>query len=340
VAACSNSGGCGTIGGIGLSPEALDAQIKAVKALLRSPDLPFGVDLLLPKVGEGAKKTNKDYTGGKLGELLDVVINNQVPLFVCAVGVPPKWACEKLHQHGIVVMNMVGDPRHVAKALEVGCDMICAQGTEGGGHTGDIASMVLIPQCVEKCRGAVNFFGQPVGIIGAGGIYNGHGIAAVLALGAVGVWIGTAFLCAEECNIESGYQQKIIQSSAADTVVQRYYSGRTMRVISNAWVEKWRGKDPEAQAMLAEGQLPSLHDLAAGGNITVEHVTGSLLFPGDMPVDRKGQESSFNADFAPMLAGQAIGGITSVRPVADIMSEMMNQAISVLRSQPTMIARL
>jgi NAD(P)H-dependent flavin oxidoreductase YrpB (nitropropane dioxygenase family) len=127
VAAASNAGGIGTIGAIGLSPDGLRQQIIATKALLDSPGLPFGVDLLLPKVGAGAKKTNKDYTGGKLGELLDIVIEHEVPLFVCAVGVPPKWACEKLHAHGIFVMNMVGDPRHCRNALEAGCDAICAQ---------------------------------------------------------------------------------------------------------------------------------------------------------------------------------------------------------------------
>ena len=95
VAAASNCGGIGTIGAIGLSPEGLKKQIEETKALLREPGLPFGVDLLLPKVGKGAKKTNKDYTGGKLGELVDIVIESGASLFVCAVGVPPKWESER-----------------------------------------------------------------------------------------------------------------------------------------------------------------------------------------------------------------------------------------------------
>ena len=127
VAAASNAGGIGTIGAIGLSPEGLRAHIAATKSKLADPSLPFGVDLLLPKVGKGAKKTNKDYTNGKLDELLDIVIEMHVPLFVCAVGVPPKYASERLHKHGIVVMNMVGDPRHCTKAMDAGCDIICAQ---------------------------------------------------------------------------------------------------------------------------------------------------------------------------------------------------------------------
>merc|ERR1712070_1042278 len=101
-------------------------------------------------------------------------------------------------------MNMVGDPRHVEKAVQAGCDLICAQGTEGGGHTGEISTMVLLPLCVEQVRGRRNYFGSEVGILAAGGIYDGKGMAAAFALGAIGVWIGSAFLVASETNIESG----------------------------------------------------------------------------------------------------------------------------------------
>eukprot|EP00947_MAST-08B_sp_MAST-8B-sp1_P000905 g905.t1 len=340
VAAASNCGGIGTIGAIGLSPEGLKKQIEETKALLREPGLPFGVDLLLPKVGKGAKKTNKDYTGGKLGELVDIVIESGASLFVCAVGVPPKWVCDKLHEHDIVVMNMVGDPRHCRKAIEVGCDVICAQGTEGGGHTGEIATMPLIPLCVEEVQGHKNHFGLPITIVAAGGIYNGRGLAASLSLGASGAWVGTAFLCAEECNVERGYQEKIIASTAADTVVQRYYSGRTMRVIKNPWVAKWKAKDEEARELLDQGMLPSMMDMGEDDSLTPDHAEGSLLFPDDMPVDRVALSGRFDPDFAPMLAGQCIGGIKEVRPVATILHGIVREAVDVMRSQAGLIARL
>ena len=89
---------------------------------------PFGVDLLLPKVGKGARKTNYDYTKGKLGKLIDIIIDSGAKLFVSAVGVPPKPIVDKLHANGILVMNMVGAPKHVKYALNAGCDIICAQG--------------------------------------------------------------------------------------------------------------------------------------------------------------------------------------------------------------------
>lgn len=342
VAAASNAGGIGTIGAIGLSPEGLQAQITATKALLDHPNLPFGVDLLLPKVGKGAKKTNKDYTGGKLGQLLDIIIDNKVPLFVCAVGVPPKWACDKLHQHGIIVMNMVGDPRHCRKALEVGCDLICAQGTEGGGHTGEIATMPLIPLCVEMVKGKRNYFGTDVMIVAAGGIFSGAGLAAGLSLGAAGAWVGTAFLCAEECNIERKYQNKIIQSTAADTVVQRYYSGRTMRVIKNQFVTKWQGKDVEAQTLLNQGMLPSMADFSEGktDSLNLGHVKGMLIFPDGMPVDRKELDGAFDTRYSPLMAGQAVGGVTRVRSTYAIMHDMVVEAIVILRRQTSFISTI
>lgn len=110
----------------------MERQLKALKQDLKDPNLPFGVDLALPQVGGSARKTNYDYTHGTLPQLIDVIIKSGAKLFVSAVGVPPKWAIDKLHEAGIPVMNMVGAPKHAKKAIEAGVDIICAQGTEGG----------------------------------------------------------------------------------------------------------------------------------------------------------------------------------------------------------------
>ena len=109
----------GVVGGLGYTPKFLREQIGVLKDNLVDKNAPFGIDLLLPKVGGNARKTNKDYTGGTLPALIDVIIEEGAKLFVCAVGVPPKWAVEKLHSAGIVCMNMVGLPKHVDRALEV-----------------------------------------------------------------------------------------------------------------------------------------------------------------------------------------------------------------------------
>jgi len=132
AAAVTNAGGLGVIGGVGYTPKMLREMIQDLKKGLREPNLPWGVDLLLPQVGGNARKTNKDYTKGKLDELIDVIVEEKATIFVSAVGVPPSAVVEKLHKAGILVANMVGHPKHVSKALEGGVDFIIAQGGEGG----------------------------------------------------------------------------------------------------------------------------------------------------------------------------------------------------------------
>lgn len=181
AAAVCNAGGIGVIGGLHYTPKFLKEQIDRLKERLVDKNSPFGIDLLLPKIGEGARKTNYDYTKGTLPQLVDEIIAGGAKLFVCAVGVPPKWVVEKLHKHGVLVMNMTGLPKHAKAALEVGVDIICAQGTEAGGHTGDLATSVLIPATVDVVKGRTSpLTGRPIMVIAAGGIYDGRGLAMAL----------------------------------------------------------------------------------------------------------------------------------------------------------------
>ncbi|UKZ60311.1 uncharacterized protein TrAtP1_001591 [Trichoderma atroviride] len=154
AAAVTNAGGLGVIGGVGYTPDMLKEQIAELKSYLNDKNAPFGVDLLLPQVGGSARKTNYDYTKGKLDGLVDIIIESGAKLFVCAIGVPPKPIVEKLHKAGILYMNMIGHVKHVQKCLDVGADIICAQGGEGGGHTGDTPTTVLIPAVVEAVGNA------------------------------------------------------------------------------------------------------------------------------------------------------------------------------------------
>lgn len=155
AAAVTNAGGLGVVGAgfPNPSPARLRRMLAELKSLLDDDkkDL-FGVDLLIPQVGGGARKTNYDYTKGALPEMIDVICESGCRLMVCAVGIPPPWMVTRLHAAGVLVMNMVGSPRHVDKALAAGVDAVCAQGYEGGGHTGEVATMVLIPEVVDRCR--------------------------------------------------------------------------------------------------------------------------------------------------------------------------------------------
>ncbi|KXS22388.1 2-nitropropane dioxygenase, partial [Gonapodya prolifera JEL478] len=232
VSAVTNAGGLGVFGGHSMSPEALREYISRLKPLLKDDTSPFGIDLLLPQIGAGARATNHDYTGGQLGEITDVICENskQCKLFVSAVGVPPKWVVDKLHKHGILVMNMVGAPRHARKAVEVGVDLICAQGTEGGGHTGQIPTSILVPAVVDAVRGAKSpLTGEPVYVIAAGGIYDGRGLAMSLCQGAQGVWVGTRFLASTEASCSPSHKRAVLQADYTDTVVTLVWSGRPQR---------------------------------------------------------------------------------------------------------------
>merc|ERR1719456_1260367 len=213
AAAVTNAGGLGVIGGIGYTYDQLKSRLTELKEGLNDKNAPFGVDLLLPKIGDGARATNKDYTDGQLPRLVDLIIEMGASLFVCAVGVPPKWAVEKFHAAKIPVMNMVGAPKHVDYALAQGVDIICAQGGEGGGHTGEVATSVLLPAVADMIKGRVSpLTGKPIELVCAGGISDGRGLAMALSLGASAVWVGTRFVCAEEADARKVHKEGVMSA--------------------------------------------------------------------------------------------------------------------------------
>eukprot|EP00929_Paragymnodinium_shiwhaense_P006905 TRINITY_DN11085_c0_g1_i2.p1 TRINITY_DN11085_c0_g1~~TRINITY_DN11085_c0_g1_i2.p1 ORF type:complete len:376 (+),score=63.49 TRINITY_DN11085_c0_g1_i2:92-1129(+) len=313
VAAVSNAGGIGTLGGVRYTPQALRKEIRAAKELMK-PGTPFGVDLLLPQVGGSARKTNSDYTDGNLPELIDVVIEEKATLFVSAVGVPPKWAVDKLHSAGIVCMNMVGAAHHVPKALEVGMDVICAQGTEAGGHTGDVTTMVLIPQCVDACKGKKNFFGHEVPVVAAGGIYDGRGLGASLCLGAVGVWLGTRFIACEESGAGPVHRKRVLEANSKDTTRTEIFTGRPCRALHTPYVKAWESDSEKLKGMLANGRIPWQTDIGEGKQVVSE--------------------------FFPNLMGQVAGSIKEIKTADAIVQEIMGDAMASLRFSTQLISKM
>jgi len=314
AAAVSNAGGLGVIGA-GFpepSPKALRKMIDELQEKLLDKTA-FGVDLLIPQVGGNARKTNYDYTKGHLPEMIDIICESRCRLFVCAVGVPPKWAVDKLHAAGIPVMQMVGSPRHVPPALDAGVDILCAQGTEGGGHTGEVASMVLLPQVVGLCRGKVSgLTGGPVLVVAAGGMYSGRTLAAALALGAEGVWVGTRFVASEEATTTKLHKDMLLRAGSEDTIRTVIFTGRPARVYKTPYVMNWETKrKQEIEELTAKGILPDTWEMkrkrAAGEQVSfTEHYVGAF--------------------------GQACGDISEVKPAAEIIREMVEEAAEVLKS--------
>lgn len=315
AAAVTNAGGLGVIGGVGYTPEFLTKQIASLKKHLTDKNAPFGVDLLLPQVGGTARKTNYDYTDGKLPELIDIIINEKVKLFVSAVGVPPRWVVDKLHAAGIPVMNMIGAPKHVKKALDAGCDIICAQGGEGGGHTGDVATSILIPKVVDLVANARSpLTGGPVYVVAAGGIFDGRGLAASLCWGAQAVWVGTRFVCAKEAGAPPRHQEAILKAGYHDTIRTIIFTGRPMRVLNTDYINKWETeRQNEIRELTSKGVIPAIHDL--------EEKTA-----------RKEIDTAQAMKYRPWLMGQAAGAVSEIKPAAEIIYEMMSDAVKALQN--------
>jgi NAD(P)H-dependent flavin oxidoreductase YrpB (nitropropane dioxygenase family) len=320
VAAVSNAGGIGTLGAIGMDPATLRQCIQDTRSKLK-PGKPMGVDLLLPKLGEGARATNKDYTGGQLEGLINVMVEEKVELFVCAVGVPPKWVVEKLHAVGTVVMNMVGSPRHVKYCIQSGVDIICAQGGEAGGHTGSISTLVLVPQVVDLCEGT------DIIVVGAGGIYNGRGIAATLALGAEGVWLGSRFIMTHEANVQPSYQKAILGSRSEDTRRTEIFTGRPARTLNNAYIMEWEtARYSEKISLLKQGVIPWFHDVKSG-RIGPE-------VPSPIPSGYRDYRAPENDKLVVGMSivpvGQACGALNQIQSAADVVNELMAELSNTL----------
>ncbi len=311
AAAVSNAGGLGCIGGLGYTPAQLQSIINELKSHLTDPSLPFGVDLALPQVGGSARKTNHDYTHGQLDELVDVIIKEKAALFVSAVGVPPKRVIERLHEAGIVIMNMVGAPRHAVKALEAGVDIVCAQGGEGGGHTGDIANSILIPAVVDVARRYKSpLTGEPAMVVAAGGIYNGRGLASSLMQGAQGVWVGTRFVASTEAGCSKLHKEAVVTADFTDTLRTLVVSGRPLRVRMNDYIKGWEDRPEDIKRLTEKGVVPLAQDMDEGKDVDI-----------------------------PFLMGQVAAVIGEIKPAKEIVEDMVKEAVDMLKLGQSYLGR-
>lgn len=337
AAAVTNAGGLGVLGGINYTPDMLRDQIEELKSHLTDKNAPFGVDLLLPQVGGNARKTNYDYTKGKLPELIDIIIESGAKLFVSAVGVPPKQVVEKLHKNGILYMNMIGHPKHVKKCLDLGVDIICAQGGEGGGHTGDIPTTVLIPAVVKAVEGYKSpMTGQPVQVIAAGGIHNGQLLAAALMMGASAVWVGTRFVLSEEAGAPESHKEGVRTAGFDDNIRTIIFTGRPLRVRTNPYIENWENeRQQEIKELVAKGKIPYEADLD-------KVMSGEMTSPPKGLVVAKDADGEVDLDevldqFRPMLMGKCAAVVNEKKSAKEIVDEFVNDAVKVIQKGNSMI---
>lgn len=278
-AAVSEAGGFGTLGMAAASPDAIRDEMRAVRKLTSAP---FGVDLLtaLPQT---------------LEESAQVIIDEGAKVFIAGLGVPGP-VIEQFHAAGVKVFSMCGTVRHAVAAAVAGCDAVVAQGGEAGGHTGRVAGFALIPQIVD----AVD-----VPVLAAGSIVDGRGVAAALALGAQGVWIGTRFIATPEARAGDEYKDAIVRGGSSDTLITRCYSGKPMRVLKNEYAESWRTREDEIAPFPQQAAL-SLE-------------SGVMNFMLD-------SYSEMDAASSCMPAGQGCGGIDEILPAEQIVRRLVDEA--------------
>ncbi|KAK1836960.1 2-nitropropane dioxygenase [Podospora conica] len=335
AAAVTNAGGMGVLGGINYTPQMLKDQIEELKSHLTDKNAPFGVDLLLPQVGGNARKTNYDYTKGKLDQLVDVIIASGAKLFVSAVGVPPRHVVERLHKAGIAYMNMIGHPKHVKKCIDLGVDIICAQGGEGGGHTGNVPTTVLIPAVVEACRGHKSpITGGPVQVLAAGGIHNGQLLAASLMMGATGVWVGTRFVLSEEAGAPDAHKEAVRTAGFDDTIRTLIFTGRPLRVRKNPYIVNWEEeRQAEIKELTSQGKLPFESDLdkVLAGQADEDKALKRFKLMNASNEDDLDPEDMLD-EYRPFLMGQCAAVCNDKKPAKQIVDEFISDAVKVIQT--------
>lgn len=254
---------------------------------------------------------------------------------------PTKAVVDKLHAAGIVYMNMIGHVKHVKKCLDLGVDIICAQGGEGGGHTGDIPTTVLIPAVVDICSKAKSpITGGPVQVIAAGGIHNGQLLAASLMMGAGAVWVGTRFILTDEAGAPKAHKDAVRTAGHDDNVRTIIFTGRPMRVRNNPYINDWEtNRQQEMKELAAKGTIPYEADLDKYMN-------------GDEGADHKGVEGNNAAaeaddddddpleQFRPFLMGKCAAVVNEQKSARGVVDELVDDAVKWMKTGHQMIAKL
>jgi NAD(P)H-dependent flavin oxidoreductase YrpB (nitropropane dioxygenase family) len=344
AAAVSRAGGLGVLGCVRFNdPAELDATLDWMDA--NTGGRPYGIDVVMParvpaegtavdlnqlipaehkdfvqqtllKLGVPPLPDGAQPADGVLGWLhsiarkhVEVAMAHPARLIANALGPPPPDVIAGAHERGMLVAALAGKAEHARRQVASGVDIVVAQGYEAGGHTGEIGSMVLVPEIVDAVGGPD---GKPV--LAAGGIGCGRQIVAALALGAAGVWMGSAWLATreyEKTTSVTAVTRAVLAATSSDTVRSRIYSGKPARLLKNRWTDAWEQPGaPEPLGMPLQ-------------NLLVSEAHQRLM--------RSGQP-----DVVPMPAGQIVGRVNEVRPVADVVADLVREAAGTLEALETL----
>lgn len=333
VAAVSNAGGLGVLGAVGFSPEQLEVELEWIDDHVNGK--PYGVDTVMPQKAVDVQGASADEMYNQIRSMIDanhwayvdqlmerfdlpelpadepqhgvlgwtddvahqhveIALAHPISLIANALGSPPKDVIDQAHEHGVKVAALAGKAVHAQRHVNNGVDIIVAQGYEAGGHTGEISTMVLVPEVVDAIA--------PTPVLAAGGIGTGRQIAAALALGAQGVWLGSLWLTTQESDSSPAVLQAYLDATSADTVRSRCYTGKPARMLRNEWTEAW--DDPEGPGPLG---MPLQNILTSEANTRII---------------RSGRK---DLAFAPV--GQIVGRMNEVRPVRDVIFQLVEEYV-------------
>lgn len=337
VAAVSNAGGFGVLGGAAYSPEQLDRELTWIDEHVNGK--PYGIDIIVPAKfeGKGERLSTDDLAsripdsyrefvnklladhgiepdtrvrtgkpvlaGGNGQELLEVAMSHPIKMMANALGVPPDYMIEAGGERGIPVAALVGAKEHAVKQVAAGVDLIVAQGTEAGGHCGEVSTLVVVPEVIDAIEDAVP-------VLAAGGIVTGRQMAAAVAMGAAGAWTGSVWLTTEEAETEPHTVTKMLAASSRDTVRSAGRTGKPSRQLRSEWTDAWApnpgGQQPlplPLQNMLAEPVLRRIDALADQG-----HQGARAL--------------------STYFVGQGVGLMNKVKPARDVVLEFIEDYLA------------
>jgi NAD(P)H-dependent flavin oxidoreductase YrpB (nitropropane dioxygenase family) len=339
VAAVSRAGGFGVLGATGHTPQSIHTELQWIDDHVGGK--PYGLDILFPENMATAGETGVTYNSlrtrvpqehrdfaekllaGADVELVQVEASDDRPqpfdpetamrtleaafehplkLIANALGVPPPAMIEMGRRHGVPVAALVGAKEHAIRQVNAGVDLLVAQGTEAGGHCGEVTTMVLIPEVLKAIKPI-----RDVPVLAAGGIMNGRQMAACMAMGAAGVWTGSVWLATRESETSEIFREKMIEASSRDAVRVKTRTGKPARQLRSAWTEAWE-RSPDSpgalpmplMSLVSEGALRSVNRAAEAGN-------------------KKAR------DMVTYFVGQGVGLIDSVRSAGQVVQEFKEE---------------
>ena len=313
VAAVSSAGGFGVLGAVGHSPETLDVELSWIDDHVGGK--PYGIDLIVPTSLDSKEEAlsaaevearippeHKEYVRNLLAQydietadlyaaqpragvgdnmrakgasvVLDAAFAHPIRLIVNALGVPPAFMLERGRKEGVPVGALAGAREHAVKHAEVGVDVVIVSGTEAGGHCGEVSTLVLIPEVLA----ALEPYGE-VPVLAAGGIATGRQMAAVMAMGAHGVWTGSVWLTTAEAETAPAVKEKFLAASSRQTVRSRSRTGKYTRQLRSPWTDAWHAEDaPDPlpmplQGLVSEPALGKIARLAETGHPGAKQLT-------------------------------------------------------------------